>query len=161
MMGIEIERKFLVKNDTWRQSAVGNYYCQGYLVLDPGVTVRVRIVANLAYLTLKGRVEGLSRPEFEYSIPVADAQEMLNQWGIGNLVEKNRYRIVVNDLVWEVDEFLGENLGLVIAEVELSSEAQPIDPPTWAGMEVSGDVRYYNSYLAQHPYATWDVANNP
>jgi adenylate cyclase len=160
-MGIEIERKFLVKDETWRQGAVGSYYCQGYLVLDLGVTVRVRIVGEMGYLTLKGRVKGLSRPEFEYPIPVAEAQEMLSTWGIGQLVEKRRYRIAANGLVWEVDEFLGENLGLVIAEVELSSETQPIDPPAWVGIEVSGDIRYYNSYLAQHPYATWDVANNP
>lgn len=154
-MGIEIERKFLVRQDQWRANATGSFYCQGYLVRDPKTTVRVRIADQKGFLTLKGRVEGLSRPEFEYEIPLQDAREMLDLWCGSQVIEKKRYRIPLGELVWEVDEFLGSNAGLVLAEVELSSPDQHITLPSWIGPEVSGDIRYYNSYLVEHPFRTW------
>ncbi|MEM9137298.1 MAG: CYTH domain-containing protein [Cyanobacteria bacterium P01_F01_bin.42] len=154
-MGIEIERKFLVSQDQWREGATGSFYCQGYLVHDPQVTLRVRVVGDRGLLTIKGKVENLSRPVFEYEIPLSDAREMLQLWCGDQLIEKNRYRIPVGDLVWEVDEFLGVNQGLVLAEVELTSPDQSISLPEWIGPEVSGDIRYYNSYLVKHPYRTW------
>lgn len=154
-MGIEIERKFLVANDQWRENATGHLYCQGYLVNDPKTTVRVRIVDDQGFLTLKGPVENLSRPEFEYKIPVKDAQEMLALWCGTHLIEKRRYRIPLGEVVWEVDEFLGANEGLILAEVELRNPEQTIAFPNWIGPEVSEDIRYYNSYLVEHPYGTW------
>ncbi len=162
-MGIEIERKYLVRSDAWRPSETGKYYRQGYLSQDPHITLRVRIVGkdptsgseHRAYLTIKGMVEDLIRPEFEYEIPVQDATEMLNLWCGANVIEKYRYRLLRGNLVWEVDEFLGDNHGLVIAEVELTSREQAVDLPDWIGQEVSGDIRYYNSYLVQYPYSTW------
>ncbi len=160
-MGTEIERKYLVVGDDWRNLAVGRYYRQGYLTDDPGATVRVRIVGDPsaqdghAYLTIKGAVQALARPEFEYEIPIEDAIEMFDLWCSAGAIEKYRYRIPIGDLIWEVDEFLGANRGLILAEVELASREQVVTPPVWVGQEVSGDVRYYNSYLAQHPYSTW------
>ena len=154
-MGIEIERKFLVVNDQWREHATGSFYCQGYLVDDPRTTVRVRIVEGRGLLTLKGQVHNLSRPEFEYEIPREDAQAMMSLWCGTQVIEKTRYRLPIGDVIWEVDEFLGANQGLIIAEVELSSPKQSIDRPSWLGTEVSEDIRYYNSYLVKHPYRTW------
>lgn len=154
-MGTEIERKFLVKSDAWRFQAVGKLYRQGYVVKSTGVTVRVRIVGTQGYITLKGRAENYVRPEFEYEIPVDDAQEMLNLWCHPRIVEKIRYRIPMGDVVWEVDEFQGFNQGLVVAEVELNSENQGVELPDWVGPEVSKQDRYYNSSLAVHPYSLW------
>jgi CYTH domain-containing protein len=166
-MGIEIERKFLVKGDGWRFSPTnpqeracfhrrpqGTNLIQGYLTSNEQATVRVRIAGDLAYLTVKGKVKNLTRPEFEYAIPVADAQEMIQLCG-SHLVAKTRYKISFNDLTWEVDEFVGANQGLVLAEVELQSPDQPVSLPEWVGAEVSEDPRYFNSYLARHPYSTW------
>jgi adenylate cyclase len=154
-MGTEIERKFLVKDDVWRAQAVGKRYCQGYIVQAGEVTVRVRIAGSQGFLTLKGRAENFARPEFEYEIPVRDAQEILDLWCRPRIVDKIRYRIPVGDLIWEVDEFLGANQGLILAEVELESSDQIIDLPDWVGLEVSEDDRYYNASLAIHPYARW------
>jgi len=154
-MGIEIERKFLVEGNQWKSLAIGIYYRQGYLVRDPDTTVRVRIAGSSGFLTIKGRVDHLARPEFEYDIPIDEAREMLDLWCGQQVIEKNRYRILYGHCIWEVDEFLGENAGLVIAEIELSSVEQGFDRPEWVGDEVSGDIRYYNSYLVKHPYRTW------
>jgi adenylate cyclase len=154
-MGIEIERKFLVKNDNWRVNAVGKHYCQGYLAKESHVTVRVRIVGEQGFLTLKGKAQHFARPEYEYPISVIDAQQMLDLWCYPRVVKKMRYRIPVGDLVWEVDEFLELNQGLVLAEVELTTPDQAITLPEWVGAEVSHKVQYYNSSLAQYPYTSW------
>lgn len=154
-MGIEIERKFLVTGDRWRTlGGVAKTYRQGYLCSGEGRTVRVRIAEDRAFLTIKGPPSGLARAEFEYPIPVADAGELL-QLCLWPPVEKVRHRIAIADLVWEVDDFLGANQGLVLAEVELVAEHQAIALPDWVGLEVSGDRRYTNAYLAQHPFQTW------
>jgi adenylate cyclase len=154
-MGTEIERKFLIKSDAWRSQSVGKLYRQGYVFKSTGVTVRVRVVGNQGYLTLKGKAEHYARPEFEYEIPIDDAQAMLDLWCHPRIVEKIRYRVPCGDLVWEVDEFQGLNQGLVVAEVELSSSDQVFALPDWVGQEVSEQDRYYNSSLAVYPYAQW------
>lgn len=155
-MAQEIERKFLVTDLSWRQSAEGKLYRQGYLPTRNLTTVRVRVAGDRGYLTIKGPTNGVSRLEFEYDIPLADAEDMLDNLCEPPLVEKRRYRIDVGDHLWEVDEFLGENAGLVLAEVELTSEDESFDLPAWAGEEVSHDARYYNANLAKNPYRTWE-----
>ncbi len=154
-MGIEIERKFLVNHDGWRSQAAGTLYRQGYLLADQGRTVRVRIAGDRAFLTIKGPSIGLSRAEFEYEIPPSDAEEMLRSLCVSPIIEKNRYVLPIADLIWEIDEFMGANAGLIMAEVELQNEQQAIVLPDWIGEEVSGDRRYYNSYLSQHPFSQW------
>jgi len=154
-MAREIERKFLVKNDSWKNGRPGLPCRQGYLVTGEDITVRVRILGNEGYLTIKGRTEGISRDEFEYRIPVADAEAMLGSMSRGGTVEKIRYHVEANGFVWDVDEFLGGNNGLVLAEVELENEDQQPELPDWLGQEVTGEVRYYNAYLAGNPYSTW------
>ncbi len=153
-MSVEIERKFLVNGNGWRQLGQGTLYRQGYVPTTHG-TVRVRIAGDQGYLTLKTPTVGLSRREFEYPIPLADAHELLDLLCDRPLIEKTRYRIPIGQHVWEVDEFAGENQGLILAEVELSHEQEAIALPDWVGQEVSGDRRYFNSYLAQHPFTTW------
>lgn len=154
-MGTEIERKFLVVSEAWRKLGTGTSYRQGYIVSDQVRTVRVRVAGDRGYLTLKGPTTGLSRAEFEYEIPLADADDMLRLFCVSPLVEKVRYRIPLGDVVWDVDEFCGANAGLVLAEVELQDEHQTVALPDWIGQEVSGDPRYFNAYLAQHPYSQW------
>lgn len=152
----EIERKFLVVSDGWRSGAVSQPYCQGYIATAvKGQSVRARIAGEQGYLTIKGPTCGLSRAEFEYAIPTADAREILDTLCIQPLIEKNRYRLPIGDLVWEIDEFKGENAGLVIAEVELASESQTVALPEWVGAEVSGQAKYYNASLVSHPYSRW------
>lgn len=153
-MGIEIERKFLVNGETWRSLGQAIAITQGYLVGNDQTTVRVRIAGDMAYLTVKGKVINLTRQEFEYAIPLADAQAILKLC-LPRVVSKKRYKIQLGALTWEVDDFLGANQGLVIAEVELLSPDQPISLPDWIAEEVSDDPRYFNSYLANHPYMTW------
>jgi len=153
-MGIEIERKYLVKGDEWRSLATGVEYSQGYLSAGQGITVRVRIVGNQGFLTIKGPSLGKSRAEFEYAIPVEDAREMLGNLCDRPLIEKTRYKIKHGDLIWEIDEFSGENQGLIIAEVELTDENQIIDLPEWIEREVS-DPKYYNANLVKNPYSKW------
>lgn len=148
-MAIEIERKFLVVGDTWR-SATAVYYSQGYLNRDKTRTVRVRIAGDQAFLTIKGITQGASRAEFEYPIPVADAKALLAMCE-QPLIEKYRRKITYEGFVWEVDEFLGENLGLVVAEIELPSEDTQFPKPEWIGEEVTQDERYYNSNLSRNP----------
>jgi adenylate cyclase len=155
-MAIEIERKFLVQGETWRRTqTTGTLYRQGYIPTLDKRTVRVRIAGDQSYLTLKGPVENCARLEFEYPIPLADAMQMLDQLCESPLIEKIRYKINRDDLIWEVDEFLGGNQGLILAEVELASAHQDIVLPEWIGEEVSGDRRYYNSYLVKHPFTSW------
>lgn len=153
-MGVEIERKFLVAGGEWRLGATGIRYAQGYLSRGSGRTVRVRIAGNEAFLTVKGPVSGITRQEFEYPIPVEDAKVMLSLCD-GPVIEKLRFRIPHEGHVWEVDEFLGDNSGLVVAEVELSGEEETPSLPLWVGPEVTGDPRYYNSNLVIHPYREW------
>jgi adenylate cyclase len=160
-MGIEIERKFLVKQDTWRSIAPGVPYVQGYFEKEDRVTLRIRIAGNQGYLTLKGRVDNLTRKEFEYSIAVEDAREMLHLWCYPRIVEKLRYRIPYGEFIWEVDEFQGLNAGLQLAEIELKSPDQSFPKPDWLGEEVSGQPQYYNSNLAQYPYSQWSSRSHP
>ncbi len=160
-MAQEIERKFLVANDGWRSLITypGNTskaYCQGYIATaQPGQSVRVRVADDQGYLTIKGPAKGLSRAEFEYAIPLTDAQEMLQTLCLKPLIEKTRYRLPVGDIVWEIDEFVGENAGLIVAEVELLAEVQHFERPDWLGEEVSGIAKYYNASLVTYPYSQW------
>ncbi|MCG8363867.1 MAG: CYTH domain-containing protein [Pseudanabaenales cyanobacterium] len=153
-MGQEIERKFLVQGDTWRSLAVGQVYRQGYLPTED-CTVRVRVVGKTGFLTIKGPNVGISRAEFEYEIPAQDALDMMDALCVTPLIEKMRYRVQLNELTWEVDEFMGDNAGLIMAEVELENERQIIDLPEWIGEEVSDDPRYFNSSLAKYPFSQW------
>jgi CYTH domain-containing protein len=152
-MATEIERKFLVQGTHWRNDT-GVRFCQGYLNRDKERTVRVRIADGKAFLTIKGVTRGSSRAEFEYGIPIADAEQLL-KLSDGPIIEKTRYRIVHEGSTWEVDEFQGENAGLVLAEIELKSEDQSFSRPPWLAKEVTDDRRYYNSNLAGHPYGQW------
>jgi adenylate cyclase len=151
-MGIEIERKFLVKGDDWRDLATGTLYRQGYLARNVNRTVRVRIAGDRGFLTIKGKTEGIARSEFEYPIPVEDATQLLELCD-RPLIEKYRHKIPIGNLIWEVDEFLGENQGLILAEVELQDAEQAIDLPEWIGEDVSGDPRYYNARLVEKPWS--------
>jgi adenylate cyclase len=160
-MAQEIERKFLVVSDHWRALATGERYRQGYLpTAKPGHSVRVRIAGDKGYLTIKGPTQGLTRAEFEYAIPLSDAEEMLETLCDRPLIEKKRYRLPIDDIVWEIDEFTGENAGLIVAEVELASEDQPFEKPDWLGPEVSGEARYYNSSLVKNPYSRWPASQS-
>ena len=154
-MGIEIERKFLVTGDAWRVQAAGQTrFSQGYLCRDPARTVRVRIAGEQAFLTIKGATHGATRAEFEYALPLADAQALLALCD-GPVVEKIRHLCPHEGMTWEVDEFLGANAGLVVAEIELESEGQPFAHPAWLGDEVTGDGRYVNANLAVRPFTGW------
>jgi adenylate cyclase len=154
-MGIEIERKFLPAGDGWRGLGQPTLMRQGYLVADPVRTVRVRIEGERAVITIKSKSTGASRGEWEYEIPVPDAAELLGRLCEQPLVEKVRHRIEHAGHTWEVDEFQGENAGLVVAEIELDSEDEAFERPDWIGQEVTGDPRYYNSSLIRLPYAKW------
>lgn len=151
---LEIERKFLVRGDAWRHAAhVSQRIEQGYVSSGgaPGVTVRVRIRDDKAFLTLKGPTAGITRAEYQYAIPVEDAREMLDTLCAGGTLRKTRHRVMVGGLEWVVDEFDGDHRGLVMAEIELTSEDQEFERPEWAHREVSDDVRYYNSNLIGQP----------
>ncbi len=155
-MAKEIERKFLVVSDRWRQSAQGKVYCQGYIATaQVGQSVRVRIAGDQGYLTIKGPANGLTRAEFEYAIPLEDAREMLTTLCDRPFIEKIRYRLPLGKVIWEIDEFAGENAGLIVAEVELTSEDQAFERPDWLGKEVSGQPEYYNASLVKKPYSQW------
>lgn len=155
-MALEIERKFLVRDARWRDGAdAGEQLVQGYLASQGGLTVRVRIRGQRAWLTLKGASRGISRSEFEYPIPRADAEAMLAEFAHDPVIDKVRHRVRCGAHLWEVDVFAGENAGLVLAEVELSRPDEHFDRPSWLGPEVSADPRYYNVNLARHPYRRW------
>ena len=151
----EIERKFLVTGDGWRGKSVGKRYRQGYLSTVKERTVRVRTVDDRGFITVKGLSVGAARSEYEYDIPAADANEMLDGLCERPLIEKTRYRIPGTGVVWEVDEFAGENRGLIVAEVEVESEDQALTLPEWVGREVTDDPRYYNANLVAQPYSRW------
>ena len=152
-MSLEIERKYLVIGDQWKQEMPVRI-CQGYLNRDKERTVRVRISGEKAFLTIKGMNIGATRTEYEYEIPLSHAEELLKICD-GPVLEKNRYIVCCHDVIWEVDEFLGENEGLIVAEVELKSEDQSFDRPDWVGQEVTNDPRYFNSNLCSHPFCKW------
>lgn len=160
-MAVEIERKFLVATDGWRSAANdraghGVRFRQGYI---PGnnetATVRVRLEGERGVLTIKARGEGLARLEYEYTIPTEDAVELLDKVCTQPQIDKIRYRVTVGEHVWEVDEFLGDNAGLVVAEVELDAESEQFTLPDWVGAEVTDDPRYLNVNLARHPFKAW------
>ena len=155
-MGIEIERKYLIATDDWRDLAEGVDYRQGYLSTVKERTVRVRTVGEQGFLTVKGVSLGATRAEFEYEIPVQDAHELLDELCLRPLIEKRRFKLpFAGGLIWEIDEFFGENHGLIVAEVELESEDQSIDLPSWIGEEVTGDPRYFNANLVANPFTAW------
>lgn len=154
-MGTEIERKFLVRDDSFRSLAQGARYRQGYLNSVKERVVRVRTIDDKGFLTIKGITTGATRAEYEYEIPVKEAEAMLDELCEQPLIEKNRYKIAHKGFVWEVDEFFGENQGLIFAEVELESEDQQFDKPDWITDEVTGDPKYFNSNLIQNPYKNW------
>ncbi|MGB5279336.1 MAG: CYTH domain-containing protein [Gammaproteobacteria bacterium] len=153
-MATEIERKFLVSEGPWRQ-ADARTFRQGYLSTDKERTVRVRTIDDKAYLTIKGISVGATRREYEYEIPLQDANELLDNLCERPLIEKQRYTLDHAGLTWEVDVFFGENDGLIIAEVELEHENQAFEKPRWVGKEVTADPRYYNANLISMPYYTW------
>ena len=155
-MGTEIERKFLVKDDRWRAGASeGRRYRQGYLVVGPPMAIRVRIAGDKALLNIKKATREIARDEFEYPIPLEDAEAILAGLCEGHIIEKTRYKVPFGGLTWEIDVFEGVNAGLVAAEVELDSETQRFERPAWLGEEVSRDARYLNSSLSRNPYTLW------
>ena len=154
-MGIEIEKKFLLKGGEWKQLAVGIAYRQGYLNSVKERTVRVRTINDNGFLSIKGVSVGATRLEYEYEIPLEDAQALLDELCEKPLIEKNRYKVDFGGFIWEIDEFFGENDGLIVAEIELESEDQSFDKPQWVGEEVTGDTRYFNSNLIKNPYSQW------
>ncbi len=155
-MATEIERKFLLRNHEWRELASRSTICrQGYLSDSKSVSVRVRIAGDQGSLNIKSVTLGVSRAEYEYPIPLADAAELLDRFCARPLIEKTRYLVPYGDHVWEVDVFAGVNAGLVVAEIELSRADEPFQKPPWIGAEVSADSRYYNVSLVAHPYKDW------
>jgi adenylate cyclase len=155
-MAREIERKFLVRDDDWRgQAPTGIRYRQGYLSNDERCSVRVRVGEGEARLNIKSATLGVERIEFEYSIPLADAEELLDKLCRTPLIEKTRYTVQHAGHRWEIDVFAGDNEGLVVAEVELADQDEAFERPSWLGDEVSHDPRYYNVRLLEHPYKDW------
>ncbi len=155
-MGIEIEKKFLLRNDAWRKDAdAGTAFRQGYLTGSDKASVRVRIEGDNANINIKSATLGITRQEFEYSIPLDDAQSLLDNLCEKPLIEKTRYHLRYVDHVWEIDVFEGENAGLVVAEIELADENEAFARPDWLAEEVSGDPRYYNVSLVKHPFCDW------
>lgn len=159
-MPVEIERKFLVKPDAWAQVLPEKSvrYVQAYLLTDPAKTIRVRTAGQEAFLTIKGQNERSTRAEYEYAIPLQEAQELIHSF-CERCVEKTRHFVPVGSHTWEVDEFEGDNAGLMVAEIELGSETEIFALPDWAGEEVTHDYRYLNSNLSKHPFCKWDAAH--
>jgi hypothetical protein len=155
-MGLEIERKFLVNSAKWAaaEKPKREFYRQGYMLTDPNKTIRVRATDTKGFLTIKGKTEGASRAEFEYEIPKEEAIQLLNMFAISDLT-KYRYKVVFAGKLWEVDVFLGENEGLIVAEIELVSEDDSFDLPDWAADEVTAEKKYYNSNLSTFPFNRW------
>lgn len=156
MSNIEIERRFLLKNDSWKNLASPpKLLSQGYLSVEKERTIRVRIVGDQAWLTLKGYLSDVSRSEFEYPIPLADAQTMMDTM-CPFVLEKHRYEIHDGGLTYEIDQYFGENAPLIVAELELPAEDTPFTRPDWLGEEITSDGRYSNAYLSKHPFSTWE-----
>ncbi len=156
-MGVEIERKFVVTSDAWRR-APGVRVVQAYLAREAACSVRVRIVEDTAWLSVKGRARDGAKPEFEYVIPVPEAKELI-ELSPYPVIEKVRRKIEYEGFVWEVDEFFGANAGLVVAEIELDAPDQPFPLPPWIGQDVTDDPRYINANLVVHPYGEWKAHN--
>ena len=155
-MGTEIERKFLVRNDDWRREARAELHMrQGYVSGGEQASVRVRVQGDSAFLNIKSATLGVRRREYEYPLPLSDAEEMLDHLCAGPLIEKTRYHVEHAGHTWEVDVFEGDNAGLVVAEIELDREDEAFEKPAWVGDEVSHDPRYYNVCLVKHPYKEW------
>jgi CYTH domain-containing protein len=154
-MASEIERKFLTQSNDYKSIAEGVPYTQGYICSGKGKVVRVRIAGTKGYITIKGPQKGIKRSEYEYEIPVNDALEMLENLCTKPLIEKRRYSVSHEGFIWEIDEFHGENNGLVVAEIELEDENQKFSIPEWIGREVTGESKYYNSSLIKNPYSKW------
>lgn len=156
-MGLEIERKYLVNQEKWQllEQPQGEYYRQGYLLTDPSKTIRVRQTTKQGFLTIKGISVGAVRAEYEYEIPYQEAAELLDQFATAE-ISKIRYKIQVDGKLWEIDEFLGDNAGLMVAEIELNSEDEEFALPDWVDVEVTGDEKYYNSSLTINPYKRWN-----
>lgn len=155
-MGIEIEHKFLISNDSWRQSVERSVPIrQGYLTSDARCSVRVRLAGAQGFLNIKSGTLSIQRSEYEYPIPVAEAEEILDTLCEKPLLEKTRHFVRHGQHLWEIDEFAGDNAGLIVAEVELTHPDEPFTRPDWLGEDVSHDIRYYNSQLARHPYKRW------
>jgi len=156
MKNTETERKFLVDRKKWltMRKSSGIPYIQGYLSIDEDKVVRVRVAGEKGFLTIKGKSETFSRPEYEYVIPADEARELILLYAISR-IEKVRTRIQMGKHVWEVDEFHGDNEGLLMAEIELEGPEELFDKPVWLGAEVTDDKRYFNAYLSVHPYKTW------
>ncbi len=154
-MATEIERKFLVEGTAWRQLGQKYRIIQGFLSTHPERVVRVRLIENSAFLTIKGIAEASARKEFEYPIPAEDAEIILKEICESPLIEKVRYKIPIGNVIWEIDEFKGENEGLVLAEVELRDKDQKIELPEWIKEEVTGDPKYANANLVHYPYSKW------
>jgi CYTH domain-containing protein len=157
-MGIEIERKFLVKKENWNEleKPRGENFRQGYLLTDPKKTIRVRQTSDKGFLTIKGISVGATRAEYEYEIPLEEAQELLDQFAVSEL-SKIRYKISVDHHIWEVDVFLGENEGLIVAEIELKTEDESFKIPDWIAQEVTAEEKYFNSNLTLNPYKNWEL----
>ncbi|PWS31913.1 CYTH domain-containing protein [Pedobacter paludis] len=155
-MGKEIERKFLLNREKWLaiDKPTGQHFRQGYILTDPNKTIRVRTTETKGFLTIKGISVGASRSEYEYEIPLHEASELLDNFATSEL-EKIRYVITYKEKVWEIDEFLGDNFGLMVAEIELISEDEEFDLPEWIDQEVTEDQKYYNSNLTLNPYKLW------
>ncbi len=154
-MALEIERKFLITGEGWRELARGTAYRQGYLSTVKERTVRVRTIDDKGFLTIKGITVGATRVEYEYEISANEANEMLDDLCEQPIIEKNRFKVPLDGLIWEIDEFGGVNGGLIVAEVELESEGQEFKKPEWIGEEVTDDPRYFNSNLIANPFTTW------
>ena len=155
-MAIEIERKFLLRDDSWQASAdSGEFIRQGYLAGSEKSSIRVRIAGDQANINIKSATLDITRQEYEYAIPVVEANEMLDSLCEGPLIEKIRYHVSHEKHLWEIDVFSGDNQGLVVAEVELGSAEENFERPDWLGEEVSDDTRYYNVCLVRHPYKDW------
>jgi len=152
----EIERKFLVSTSCYQNLGDYEYCIQGYIPSKNDPLIRIRIIGSKSFLTMKSDVNGITRLEYEYQIPNQDAKDLLKLFCKDSIIEKNRYIIHYKSTLWEVDEFLGDNEGLVVAEVELNSESQRYDKPEWVDKEVSTDKKYYNYNLAHHPYKKWN-----
>jgi len=156
-MAYEIERKFLVVNDKWRDHASSSdYFRQGYLTNTDKCSIRVRVSDDMGYLNLKSATLDIQRTEYEYEIPRDEAEEMLERFCEGPLIEKTRYYVRHDQHLWEVDVFEGANAGLIVAEIELDDVDEAFDKPEWTGQEVSDDPRYYNVCLVKHPFNEWD-----
>jgi CYTH domain-containing protein len=153
-MGIEIERKFLVEGDAWRVGASPSRIVQGFLSRDPERIVRVRLRDGEAFLTIKGKGSGLARVEVEVAIPAEEARQLLPLC-LPPLIEKTRHLVTWAGHLWEIDEFFGDNAGLVVAEVELAAEDEIFERPPWLGREVSEDFRYSNAALSERPWRDW------